>query len=52
VRSAFEPERLVPAVREAARQNDKAQPVAEFREMEQIVSEVAASGRAQIRIVR
>jgi putative ABC transport system permease protein len=45
VRSAVEPESLIPAVREAVRQIDKAQPVAEVREMEQIVSEVAAQPR-------
>ncbi len=45
VRSAVEPASLVPAVREAARQVDKAQPVAEVREMEQIVSEAAAQPR-------
>jgi putative ABC transport system permease protein len=45
VRSAVEPESLVPAVRETVRQIDKAQPVAEVREMEQIVSEAAAQPR-------
>ncbi|HYP00277.1 MAG TPA: ABC transporter permease [Pyrinomonadaceae bacterium] len=45
VRSAVEPESLVPAVRETVRQIDKAQPIAEVREMEQIISEVAAQPR-------
>ena len=45
VRSSVESGSLVPAVREAVRQVDKAQPVAEVREMEQIVSEVAAQPR-------
>jgi putative ABC transport system permease protein len=45
VRTAVEPESLVPAVRETVREIDKAQPVAEFKEMEQIVSEVAAQPR-------
>ncbi|HZG52347.1 MAG TPA: FtsX-like permease family protein, partial [Pyrinomonadaceae bacterium] len=45
VRSSVGPESLVPAVREVVRQVDKAQPVAEVREMEQIVSEVAAQPR-------
>jgi len=45
VRSQVEPENLVPAVREAVRQVDKAQPVAEIREMKQIVSEAAAQPR-------
>jgi putative ABC transport system permease protein len=45
VRSAVEPESLIPAVRETVRQIDKAQPVAEVREMEQIISEVAAQPR-------
>jgi putative ABC transport system permease protein len=45
VRSQLELESLVPAVREAVRQVDKAQPVAEIREMQQIVSEAAAQPR-------
>jgi putative ABC transport system permease protein len=45
VRSQVEPESLVPAVREAVRQVDKAQPVAEVREMEQIVKAAAAQPR-------
>ncbi|MBA3805043.1 MAG: FtsX-like permease family protein, partial [Acidobacteria bacterium] len=45
VRSAVEPPSLVPAVREAVRQIDKAQPIAEVREMEQIVSEAASQPR-------
>jgi predicted permease len=45
VRSQIEPESLIPAVREAVRQVDKAQPVAEVRKMEQIVSEAAAQPR-------
>jgi predicted permease len=45
VRSQVEPESLVPAVREAVRQVDRAQPVAEIRKMEQIVSEAAAQPR-------
>jgi putative ABC transport system permease protein len=45
VRSQVEPKSLIPAVREAVRQVDKAQPVAEVREMEQIVSQAAAAPR-------
>jgi predicted permease len=45
VRSQVEPESLLPSVREVVRQVDKAQPVAEVREMEQIVSEAAAQPR-------
>lgn len=45
VRSQAEPGSLLPSVREAVRQVDKAQPVAEVREMEQIVSEAAAQPR-------
>ncbi|HET6262656.1 MAG TPA: ABC transporter permease, partial [Chloroflexia bacterium] len=45
VRSQVEPESLVPAVREAVRQVDKAQPVADIKEMEQIVSEASAQPR-------
>jgi len=45
VRSQVEPESLIPAVREAVRQVDKAQPVAEVKKMEQIVSEAAAQPR-------
>jgi putative ABC transport system permease protein len=45
VRSQVEPESLLPEVREAVRQIDKTQPVAEVREMEQIVSEAAAQPR-------
>jgi putative ABC transport system permease protein len=45
VRSRVEPGGLVPAVREAVRQVDRAQPVAEVREMGRIVSEAAAQPR-------
>jgi putative ABC transport system permease protein len=45
VRSQVEPESLIPAVREAVRQVDRAQPVAEIRKMEQIVSAAAAQPR-------
>jgi putative ABC transport system permease protein len=45
VRSSVEAESLAPAVREVVAQIDKAQPVAEVREMERIVSEVAAQPR-------
>lgn len=45
VRSSVEPQSLVPSVREAVRQVDKAQPVAEVMEMEQLVSEAAAQPR-------
>jgi putative ABC transport system permease protein len=45
VRSQAETASLLPSVREAVRQVDKAQPVAEVREMEQIVSEAAAQPR-------
>ncbi len=45
VRSQVEPESLIPAMREAVRQIDKAQPVAEVRELEQIVSEAASQPR-------
>ncbi|HEY6187281.1 MAG TPA: ABC transporter permease [Pyrinomonadaceae bacterium] len=45
VRTQTEPESLIPAVREAVREVDKAQPVADFKEMEQIVSEAAAQPR-------
>jgi predicted permease len=45
VRSSVEPGSLVPSVREVVRQVDRAQPVAEVREMEQIVSEAAARPR-------
>jgi putative ABC transport system permease protein len=45
VRSAVEPESLVPSVREAVRQIDKAQPVSEVRELEEIVIEAAAQPR-------
>jgi len=45
VRSQVEPESLTPAVREAVRQVDREQPVAEVRRMEQIVSEAAAQPR-------
>ncbi|MCA1558441.1 MAG: ABC transporter permease, partial [Acidobacteria bacterium] len=45
VRSQVEPESLVPAVREAVRQVDKAQPVADIKEMEQIVSAASAQPR-------
>ncbi|HYY43254.1 MAG TPA: ABC transporter permease, partial [Pyrinomonadaceae bacterium] len=45
VRSSVEPESLLPSVREAMRQVDKTQPIAEVREMEQIVSAAAAQPR-------
>jgi putative ABC transport system permease protein len=45
VRSQVEPESLVTGVREAVRQIDKTQPVAEVRELEQIVSEASAQPR-------
>jgi putative ABC transport system permease protein len=45
VRSSVEPESLVPAVREAVRSVDRAQPVADVRTMEQIVTEAAAQPR-------
>ena len=45
VRSQVEPESMAPAVREAVRQIDKAQPVADIKEMEQIVNEAAAQPR-------
>jgi putative ABC transport system permease protein len=45
VRSSVEPESLVPAVREAVRGVDRAQPVADVRTMEQIVTEAAAQPR-------
>src|SRR5919202_277193 len=45
VRSSVEPEGLVPAVREAVRGVDRAQPVAAVRTMEQIVTEAAAQPR-------
>jgi putative ABC transport system permease protein len=45
VRSQVEPKSLIPAVREVVRQVDKAQPIAEVREMEQIVSQAAAQPR-------
>ena len=45
VRSSVEPESLVPAVREAVRGVDRAQPVAEVRTMEQLVGEAAAEPR-------
>ncbi|HEX8068864.1 MAG TPA: ABC transporter permease [Pyrinomonadaceae bacterium] len=45
VRAAVEPESLTPAVREILRQVDRAQPVAEFREMDEIVAESAAQPR-------
>jgi putative ABC transport system permease protein len=45
VRSQVEPESLAGAVREAVRQIDKAQPVADVRAMEQIVSEASAQPR-------
>ncbi|HEY0324287.1 MAG TPA: ABC transporter permease [Pyrinomonadaceae bacterium] len=51
VRSQVEPESLVPMVREAVRQVDKAQPIAEVREMEQIVSEAAAQPRFNTRLL-
>jgi putative ABC transport system permease protein len=45
VRSPIEKESLIPMVREAVRQVDKAQPVAEVKEMEQMVSEAASQPR-------
>jgi putative ABC transport system permease protein len=45
VRTGAEPGGLARAVREAVREIDKAQPVAEVREMEEIVSEAAAQPR-------
>jgi len=45
VRSSVEPESLVPAVREAVRAVDRAQPVAEVRTMEQLVGESFAQPR-------
>jgi len=45
VRSSAEPESLVPAVREAVRGVDRAQPVADVRTMEQLVGEAAAEPR-------
>jgi putative ABC transport system permease protein len=45
VRSTAEPESLVPAVREAVRAVDRAQPVAEVRTMEQLVGESVAQPR-------
>ncbi|HEX8145948.1 MAG TPA: ABC transporter permease [Pyrinomonadaceae bacterium] len=45
VRSSVEPEGLTPAVREAVRAVDRAQPVAEVRTMEQLVGESFAQPR-------
>jgi putative ABC transport system permease protein len=45
VRTAVEPEGLIPSVREAVRQVDRAQPVTEFREMEKLVGDAAAQPR-------
>jgi putative ABC transport system permease protein len=45
VRASVEPASLAAAVREAVRGVDRAQPVAEFKEMEQIVEEAAAQPR-------
>ena len=45
VRSSVEPESLAPAVREAVRALDKAQPVAEVRTLEQLVGESFAQPR-------
>jgi predicted permease len=45
VRSSVEPESLAPAVREAVRAVDGAQPVSEVRPMEQLVSDAAAQPR-------
>ncbi len=45
VRSAVEPESLAPAVREAVRAVDRAQPVAEVRSLEQLVGESVAQPR-------
>jgi putative ABC transport system permease protein len=45
VRSSVEPESLVPAVREAVRGVDRAQPVADVRTLEQLVGEAASAPR-------
>jgi predicted permease len=45
VRTAVEPEGLIPSVREAVRQVDRAQPVTEFKEMEKLVGDAAAQPR-------
>ena len=45
VRSSVEPESLAPAVREAVRSVDRAQPVAEFRTLENLVGEAVAEPR-------
>src|SRR5215213_4580045 len=45
VRSTVEPESLAPAVREAVRSVDRAQPVAEFRTLENLVGEAVAEPR-------
>jgi putative ABC transport system permease protein len=45
VRTTVEPEGLIPSVREAVREVDRAQPVTEFREMEKLVGDAAAQPR-------
>jgi putative ABC transport system permease protein len=45
VRASVGPEGLIPSVREVVREVDRAQPVTDFREMEQIVNEAAAQPR-------
>jgi putative ABC transport system permease protein len=45
VRSEVDPEGLVPSIREAVRQVDKAQPVADVKEMDEIVRGAAAQPR-------
>jgi putative ABC transport system permease protein len=45
VRTSVEPEGLIPAVREAVRQVDRAQPVTDFREMGELIGEAAAQPR-------
>ncbi|HYY98056.1 MAG TPA: ABC transporter permease [Pyrinomonadaceae bacterium] len=45
LRTSVEPDGLTPAVREAVRQVDRAQPVTGFKEMEQVVGEAAAQPR-------
>jgi putative ABC transport system permease protein len=45
VRSQVEPQSLIPAVREAVRQVDKAQPISEVREMDQLLNQAAAQPR-------
>jgi putative ABC transport system permease protein len=45
VQTAVEPEGLIPSVREAVRQVDRAQPVTEFKEMEKLVGDASAQPR-------